>query len=409
MHLNRTKISVFIIMSILLLGLIASTAQVNLWARSVIAAPSGSPHLSIKSNIPADPNSKVVVPVRFTSNGSNISSIVFSIDYDETWLRFDNSLPNAIVYTLPNGFGGSCTPDTDDTDGEIDCVILPSTVPLPVLPDGVIIKVKLLTKSPTTPVSARVGFSANSPPTSFGDNLGQSVPGTTKDGSVQIGPGIAPVGTPWAYLPAIFRNLFVSPTAPPSVTPTSTFTPTPSGTPGVCENLIINSDFENEKGWEIPVTMYTAGYSKNQAHSGVQSMRTGIDPPTTNVFSYSSARQLVTLPDNGTSAKLRLWIYPISGEKSLANQSPQLTLGEPFGTEYFSWDFQYILVLDQYNNLIQVLDNQLYDSESWEFREFDLSNYIGSYPIKIEFGTYNNGSGDVSAMYVDDVTLEVCK
>lgn len=409
MKQNRSRISILIITTFLLLVIFASTAQVNLWAQSVFAAPSAGPHLSIQDNIPSDPNSTVEVPVTFTSNGFNISSIVFSIDYDENWLEFDNSLPNAIVYSLPNGFGGSCTPDVDDKDGEIDCVILPSLVPLPVLPDGVIVKITLKTKNPANTVTAKVGFSVNSPSTSFGDDQGQSVPGTTEDGSVRIGPGVIPVVTPWAYLPMIFRNLFVEPTTPPTITPSPTLTPTPTGTPGACENLIVNSGFENNKGWEIPSTMYTAGYSTNQAHGGVRSMRTGIDPPNTNVFSYSSARQLVTMPTNGTSAKLKLWVYPISGEKSLAKPLPQLTLGKPFGTEYFSGDFQYILVLDQYNNLIQVLDNKLYNNQKWVLREFDLSNYIGSYPIKIEFGTYNNGSGGVSAMYVDDVTLEVCK
>jgi hypothetical protein len=106
MKQNRSRISILIITTFLLLVLFASTAQINLWAQSVFAAPSAGPQLSIQDNIPSDPNSTVEVPVTFTSNGFNISSTVFSIDYDENWLQFDNSLPNAIVYTLPNGFGG---------------------------------------------------------------------------------------------------------------------------------------------------------------------------------------------------------------------------------------------------------------------------------------------------------------
>ena len=104
-----------------------------------------------------------------------------------------------------------------------------------------------------------------------------------------------------------------------------------------------------------------------------------------------------------------MWVYPISGETNLTLAAPELTLGEPFETQYYSTDFQYILVLDQYNNLIASLDIDLSNSQTWTHKSFDLLNYSGYGPIKIHFGTYNNGYGGVTAMYVDDVTLEVCK
>lgn len=409
MRTKRVRLSAYVLLSLLILGVMISSSQMNLWVQSGFAAPAEGPQLSINKNIPADPNSTVIVPIKFSSNGYEISSIVFSIDYNQTWLSFDENLPNAIVFTLPDDFVGSCTPDTEDQDGEIDCFVLDPLVPLASLPDGVIAKIKLRTKNPSNTVVAKVGFSANSPPTSFGDNQGQSVPGTTVDGSVQIGPGIPPVVTPWAFLPAIFRNLIITPSPTPPDSPTPTVSPTPSGTPPACENLIINSGFENDQAWEIPATMYTAGYSTAKAHNGSRSMRTGIDPPTTNVFSYSSARQLVTISKNNNSAKLRLWTYPISGETNLSNPRTELTLGTPVGSQFCDGDMQYILVLDQYNNLVEVLDNKLRNSQTWTEREFDLSDYIGWYPIKIEFGTCNDGLDGKSAMYVDDVVVEVCK
>jgi hypothetical protein len=175
-----------------------------------------------------------------------------------------------------------------------------------------------------------------------------------------------------------------------------------------CSTLIVNSGFENDTGWETPITNYSAGYSTEVPRNGVRSMRTGIDPPDVNIYSCSIARQKVTLSNNAKSAKLSMWVYPISGGTKLTLASPKLTFGNPSGTHYFSGDFQYILVLDQNNNLIASLDIDLSNSQTWTHKSFVLWNYSDWGPIKIQFGTYNNGYDGVTAMYVDDVTLEVC-
>lgn len=404
MRTKLKKISAFLIISLFFLGFMVALLQINFLVQSALAASAG-PQLSIRSNIPADPNSTVVVPVRFASNGFEIASIVFSIDYDETWLSFDNSIPNAINFTLPGNFSGSCSYDANDTDGELDCFIIHPSVPLAALPDGIVLNLTLRTKNPPNTVLAKAGFSVSSPPTSFGSTLGESIPGTTVDGSVQIGEGIPE----WVYLPLVLQGIISPPTPVPTVTVTPGPTATPTVLPPGCSNEIVNSGFENDKGWEIPATFYTAAYSTNKPHTGSWSMRTGILAKKDNTFSYSSARQLVTIPSNATSAELSMWVYPISSETKLTQPLPTLTIGELFGTEEFSGDFQYILVLDQYNNVISTLDTDLSNSQTWTHKIFDMSNYIGWGPIKIHFGTYNNGYGGVTAMYVDDVTLEVCK
>ena len=413
MRTKLARFSILIVLSVLFLAFTVGMTELNSWVPPRSAAALAGPQLSISSNIPANPNSTVIVPVLFTSNGSQISSTVFSIDYDETWLVFDETVPNAIDFTLPTDFAGQCAPDQGDPDGEIDCFIIDPLVPLASLPDGVILNITLKTKNPLSPVIAKAGFSTNSPPASFGDTAGQSVPGSTLDGSVQIGAGFPS----WAYLPLIFKNIFTPPTPVPTVTvtPTDTATTTPepsvTPTPPICSDLIINSGFEEKTGWELPVTNYSAAYSKEQPRNGLWSMRTGIDSddPNLNVFSYSSARQGVSISNDATSALLSLWVYPISGETNLTLAAPELTLGEPVDTQNFSGDFQYILVLDNSNNLLETLDIGLSNSQTWTHKSFDLSHYIGSYnKIKIHFGTYNNGYGGTSAMYVDDVNLEVC-
>ncbi len=63
--------------------------------------------------------------------------------------------------------------------------------------------------------------------------------------------------------------------------------PTPTPTPGPCSNLLDNPGFETVRDWEIPNTVYPAGYSTAQSHSGSWSMRTGILKLSDNIFSYS--------------------------------------------------------------------------------------------------------------------------
>jgi len=99
-------------------------AEINSWLPPTSAVALVGPQLSISTNIPANANSTVVVPVQFTSNGFNIASTVFSIDYDQTLLSFDDTIPDAIDFNLPSDFSGACSPDLGDTDGEISSSIL---------------------------------------------------------------------------------------------------------------------------------------------------------------------------------------------------------------------------------------------------------------------------------------------
>jgi len=404
---------------ILLIGSVAASAKIG-WIAS-LAAPSDGPVLSIPLLIQSYPNSTVNVPVQFTGNGFNVSSTVFSIDYDETYLSYDSSIPGSITLTLPADFVGACQADVTDIDGEIDCFIYDPLVPLAALPDSTLVTVILRTLNPPFTVEARAGFSAESPPASFGDTEGQSVGGTTQDGSVKIGEGtpistptptptqtntpspsptptLRPPSTPWGYLPYVLQD---KRQAEPQ--------PTPKPTEGICNDLIENSGFENSYAWVIPDTEYPARYTDSKSHQGERSMLTGIiDSSGSGYVSYSSARQKVTLPSNSQSATLEFWMYSKSDDSPWLTLRPELELGKPFGTESYYNDFQYLIILDEYLNLIQVLDNDLHNSRSWEYFTFNVSNHIGR-TIWVEFGTYNDGDYAKSAMYLDDVVLDVCK
>ena len=192
----------------------------------------------------------------------------------------------------------------------------------------------------------------------------------------------------------------------PSISPTATPTPTQTGTPSTCGNQLSNSSFELSSAWDIPLTVFPAGYSSALAVSGSRSMRTGIVSAAGNLYSYSDAGQWVSIPASSKSARLSLWIYPISAEPdSLALPKPPL--GGMFGEASLASDVQYVLILDQHNNILDAPLWQRRDTERWELHEFDLKQYAGR-TIKIQFGTFNNGTGGVTAMYVDDVTLDTC-
>ncbi|MGB0385106.1 MAG: cohesin domain-containing protein [Ardenticatenaceae bacterium] len=167
---------------------------------SVANAQASGPALDITNQVAASPNTQVTVPMNLATNGSNISSIAFSVDLDENWLTLDSSdnngdgIPDAVALSLPSGFIGSVSFDGSDTDGEIDVAIF-SFSPSATLSDGQIAAITFDVGNPSTTTEAAVNFSLN-PVASFGDPAGNDVPGTTDDGSVLIDVPVPPTVTP---------------------------------------------------------------------------------------------------------------------------------------------------------------------------------------------------------------------
>ena len=432
MRTSFTKLGASILASLITIGMLLSLIGISLFAPAGLAAPQDGPVISIPTGIWAQPLSTVVIPVHFSANGAQIASMVFSIDYDERYLRFDSALPDAIVFSLPAAFVGQCSPDTIDTAGEIKCFVMDPAAPLTALADGVFLSVTLRTQSAPDPTLASVGFSRTSPPFSFGSTTGQSVAGNALDGSVWIG---SRQPARWHFLPLIKHNIIrPSPTFTRSLTPTrtQTFTVTPthwiSPTPTrtgtatrtrtatatvtktptapICTDLIVNGGFETSTGWVIPATEYTAGYTTNLWHSGARSMRTGIVNSADNRYSFSSAQQSFRIQAGASSATLKMWIYPRSGE-ALNGPLPQMRIGLPLSETPMANDAQYILILDSSGNILESLYVGLRDTRLWEYYEFNLLRYAGR-NVTLHFGAYNDGYDGVSSMHVDDVSLVVC-
>ena len=190
------------------------------------------------------------------------------------------------------------------------------------------------------------------------------------------------------------------------ITPTPTPTPSPTPEPGTCTEEFNNLSFENTNAWGIPATEYTAGYTTNQAKTGYRSMRTGIEYAAHNRYSYSDAYQSASIPSGSSSATLEMQIYPMSTEYTTLALAERPT-ASLLSTQSLSGDVQYVLILDGYGNWIDTLLWQRKNTQTWALHKFDLSEYVGDY-VRVQFGTYNDGWGGVTAMYVDDASFLVC-
>jgi hypothetical protein len=155
------------------------------------ASGQAAPSLTIPQQIPAAPGASVSVPITFDNGGNSISSLFFSIDFDETLLTFDptdsdfDGTPDAISFNVPAAFFPGVTYDASDTDGELDFTITDPAPPLAAMPNRVIATITFVAGSPPVTSDANVGFSATPGP-SFGNTAGQSVAGVGVGGSVRI-------------------------------------------------------------------------------------------------------------------------------------------------------------------------------------------------------------------------------
>jgi hypothetical protein len=181
-----------------------------------------------------------------------------------------------------------------------------------------------------------------------------------------------------------------------------------------CVDIIINNGFEDNSGWVIPTTAYSAGYTTDLFRTGNRSMRAGITNSSHNKYSYSDFNQMVEIPA-GASATLTAYLWRMSEEPDATHiPLPEnwygTDLGEgsiPDGYPLPPGDVQYLLILDEDMEWIDTLIWQRKDAHEWTKKIYDLSGYAGR-KIYLYFGTYNDGEDGISSLHVDDVSLSVC-
>lgn len=157
----------------------------------------GSPTLSVPdATINVMNSSTFTIPVNFTSNTTNIASVTFSLDIDETCLTFDgitdgdlNGIPDAVT-GLPSGYSPSISYDDSDTDGEIDVILSDQSNPLDALSDGALATFAFGVQSgcrTTDGTLTNVDFLfSTDPAASFGDTSGGAVAGAVVTATVPL-------------------------------------------------------------------------------------------------------------------------------------------------------------------------------------------------------------------------------
>ncbi len=148
-----------------------------------------------------------------------------------------------------------------------------------------------------------------------------------------------------------------------------------------CHNLVVNGGFETDARWKFnPPTGYPT-YVTTRSHSGQRSAMVGHDDAP-----YSSVRQEITLPE-GSSATLRLWLYPIS-----EGNDPD--------------DLHYVWLRDEEWDS-HPLELTTSDAREWKQGEYDLTPYMGQ-KVTVFVGAMNDQDGNTASIFVDDVELEFC-
>ncbi len=202
-----------------------------------------------------------------------------------------------------------------------------------------------------------------------------------------------------------------TPTATPEPTATATATQTPSPLPPlVCEEALENGGFETMEAWHLPITYHTARYvaTPYPVYAGSYAMLTGITDTAENILSYSSALQQVSIPSEATAANLAFYLYPHSTEP--AGLAIPMSIAETMNSQANAaamGDAQWVFVLDHYGRELERLVSMRSDARTWALYEFDLLRYKGQ-TIYLYFGSYNNGSSGVTALTIDEVSLEIC-
>lgn len=198
------------------------------------------------------------------------------------------------------------------------------------------------------------------------------------------GPTPTPSNTPTAT-----QTFTPSSTPTASGTPTQTNTPTATFTPGpiTCVELIGNGGFETVGTWLFGSTSRPPLYVTSQVHSGAQALQMGIAPGRTNAIAHSSARQLIAVPAAAASVALTYQERTGGGDGN---------------------DYREMLLLNSSGVYFRTLDrNYGTGTNEWQMRTLDLTPYRGQ-SVYVYWNTYNNGAGNTTWNYIDDVSAQAC-
>jgi hypothetical protein len=215
-------------------------------------------------------------------------------------------------------------------------------------------------------------------------------------------------------------------TATPTVTVMPTYTPTPTATPvGNCYEGLYNTGFEWNGSWSMQGA-YPGRYTTDAAHSGSRSGLMGVVPPAWQGEVHSSIYQEITIPWDAKSATLHYWYKPHAqsphlmdaddyswagftpGEDARLDDLESLAAADGL-TSWASEDWQFALIRygaqgQQWATVMQTNSN----AGVWLETTYDLMPFRGQ-RIYVHFEVRNDGDATNSWMYVDDVSVSICR
>jgi len=158
-----------------------------------------------------------------------------------------------------------------------------------------------------------------------------------------------------------------------------------------CSNLIINGSFEEERGWHWELTPKPPSFTQDDAWDGSRSMLLGNLDPSTDVLAFSSVWQDITVPADASSVNLTFRYKLIS--------QGQQTFDEA----------KFVLLNPADGSILAVPWREKQDTAGgWEEVSIDLTTLTRGKTVRLYFGVVNDGNGNPTAMYLDDVRLMVC-
>ncbi len=179
---------------------------------------------------------------------------------------------------------------------------------------------------------------------------------------------------------------------PPPSTPSTPSTPAPQAPqPAGCRELIVNGGFEGPNGWKEVTSSHTSIIDPQMPHTGAQSAWLGGDDKEL----VQNISQDVSIPGNMVSVNLSYY--------RLAHEEFTGLFGLIAGDATFR-----TLLADNQGNQVASIENvsSAKADDTWRQVQFDLSRYAGQ-TIRLVFSA-DNPRGNVSSLFVDDVSLAAC-
>lgn len=212
------------------------------------------------------------------------------------------------------------------------------------------------------------------------------------------GAGAPPPTSTFTPTPSASVTIVIPPIATiPTITPVPPFiSPTPQPPPvSGCFDYVVNGGFESTGYWTFGESPSTARFAGEQRGSGLRSMLLGNMPgPQPDVKSYSSVRQLVSIPAGASMAFLRYSHFSQSQEPAV----------EVAGRHE---DRQEVILLASNLQTLEILSRVRRNNAGWAVEQLDLTRLIGR-EFYLYFNVFNDGNNARTWMYLDDVVLGVC-